>query len=185
MEFDRKVGDTAAGIDLIGGCDRLGRADVDTGDAATAVIGLRRIYWQRQIGEKFTQKKPATILSVDEVGVLADPTQSCFVCKGFLQYRCGIDKGTIKSALTIDDTLLSRMLSVAETVPAPVLDALGAAKGVGRDRWEDLKKIVQVPAKSAQALELVQSDAFSALEEGTRFGFLVEKLKVSGTRKAK
>jgi ParB family chromosome partitioning protein len=77
------------------------------------------------------------------------------------------------------------MLSVAETVPAPVLDALGAAKGVGRDRWEDLKKIVQVPAKSAQALELVQSDAFAELKEGDRFGILVERLKISGARKPK
>lgn len=155
------------------------------------VFGHRRV----RVAKKLGQKVRAVIKPLEEIAhVIAQGQENSarddlsFIEKSLYARRLqesGIDKGTIKSALTIDDTLLSRMLSVAETVPAPVLDALGAAKGVGRDRWEDLKKIVQVPAKSAQALELVQSDAFSALEEGTRFGFLVEKLKVYGTRKAK
>ena len=59
----------------------------------------------------------------------------------------GQSKDTIKSALTIDDTLMSRMLSVAETVPAAVIEAIGAARTVGRDRWEELKKQVKRPAK--------------------------------------
>src|SRR5690606_15982500 len=54
----------------------------------------------------------------------------------------GMSKDTAKTALSIDDTLLSRMLSVVETVPDEVLIALGAAKGIGRDRWEELKKLV-------------------------------------------
>ena len=48
-------------------------------------------------------------------------------------------KDIIKTALTVDDTLLSRMLSVAENVPEAIFDAVGSAKGVGRDRWEDVK----------------------------------------------
>ena len=44
--------------------------------------------------------------------------------------------------------LLSRMLSVTETVPRAVLEAIGAAKGIGRDRWEELKKLVQIPANA-------------------------------------
>ena len=40
----------------------------------------------------------------------------------------GQSRETIKSALTVDDTLLSRMLSVAETVPAAVIEAIGAAR---------------------------------------------------------
>ena len=71
-------------------------------------------------------------------------------------------KETVKSALTIDDTLLSRMLSVAETVPQAVLDAVGAAKGVGRDRWEELKKLVQIPANATKAVEFVGTEEFSA-----------------------
>ncbi|EIM72754.1 plasmid partitioning protein RepB [Nitratireductor aquibiodomus RA22] len=155
------------------------------------VFGHRRV----RVAKKLGQKVKAVIKPLEEIAhVIAQGQENSarddlsFIEKSLYARRLqesGIDKGTIKSALTIDDTLLSRMLSVAETMPAPVLEALGAAKGIGRDRWEELKKIVQVPAKSAQALELVQSDAFTALEEADRFGFLLEKLKVSGARKPK
>lgn len=89
----------------------------------------------------------------------------------------GMTKETAKSALTIDDTLLSRMLAVVEIVPEPVLDAIGSAKGVGRDRWEELKKLLLVPAKSELALEIAKSEAFQQLGFDTRFSLLLDQLK--------
>jgi ParB family transcriptional regulator, chromosome partitioning protein len=89
----------------------------------------------------------------------------------------GQSKDTIKAALTIDDTLLSRMLSVVETVPASVLDAIGAARTVGRDRWEDLKKLVQNPAKAEDAKAIVRSEDFLQKESADRFNFLLAELK--------
>lgn len=95
----------------------------------------------------------------------------------------GMAKEVIKTALTIDDTLLSRMLSVADAVPEGVLDALGAAKGVGRDRWEELKKIVLFPGNSERATELVSSDTFRETPEEGRFNFLLVELKAVKKRK--
>jgi len=89
----------------------------------------------------------------------------------------GQSKDTIKAALTIDDTLLSRMLSVVEAVPASVLDAIGAARTVGRDRWEDLKKLVQNPAKAEDAKAIVRSEDFLQKEGADRFNFLLAELK--------
>ncbi|MFW8610213.1 MULTISPECIES: plasmid partitioning protein RepB [Rhizobium] len=86
-------------------------------------------------------------------------------------------KETIKTALTIDDTLLSRMLSVAETVPEGVLDAVGAAKGVGRDRWEELKKLVQTNENSERAIAYVGSQGFQEAAGDTRFNLLLAELK--------
>jgi ParB family transcriptional regulator, chromosome partitioning protein len=94
----------------------------------------------------------------------------------------GQSKDTIKAALTIDDTLLSRMLSVAETVPASVLDAIGAARTVGRDRWEDLKKLVQNPAKAEDAKAIVRSEDFLQKEGADRFNFLLAELKAGRRR---
>lgn len=91
----------------------------------------------------------------------------------------GMSKDVVKVALTIDDTLLSRMLSVAETIPESVLDAVGAAKGVGRDRWEDLKKLVQMPANAERAVELVRSDAFLKASETDSFNILLGALKTA------
>lgn len=90
----------------------------------------------------------------------------------------GQAKETIRSALSIDDTLLSRMLSVAETVPAPVMDAIGAARGVGRDRWEDLKKVIANPAKAQLAAEVIASDEFLAKEGTDRFDHLLARIKL-------
>ena len=88
----------------------------------------------------------------------------------------GQTKDTIKAALTIDDTLLSRMLSVAETVPSVVIDAIGSAKGVGRDRWEEMKKLLAIPAKAALAGDIVATPEFLAAEGASRFDHLLAQI---------
>lgn len=92
--------------------------------------------------------------------------------------QSGMTKETAKSAITVDDTLLSRMLSVADTVPEAVLNAVGAAKGVGRDRWEELKKLIQIPANSTKAIEYVTSGSFAAApSKDESFNLLLGHLK--------
>jgi ParB family chromosome partitioning protein len=88
-------------------------------------------------------------------------------------------KDTIKSALTIDDTLLSRMLSVAEIVPAAVIEAIGAARTIGRDRWEELKKRVKQPASADFAMEVVRSDEFQSKDATERFNYLLARLETA------
>jgi len=92
--------------------------------------------------------------------------------------RNGLSKEVIKTSLTVDDTLLSRMLSVAESIPEQVLERLGAAKGVGRDRWEELKKAVLNPVITAKAVELISSPEFEASHD--KFAFILQTLKTSG-----
>jgi ParB family transcriptional regulator, chromosome partitioning protein len=84
-------------------------------------------------------------------------------------------KDTIKAALTIDDTTLSRMLSVVETIPLALIEAIGSAKGVGRDRWEALKKIVAHPRKAELALQAAFSEEFRRLEAAARFDFVLAR----------
>ncbi len=95
----------------------------------------------------------------------------------------GMSKDVVKVALTIDDTLLSRMLSIAEAIPDSVLEAVGAAKGVGRDRWEELKKLVQLPVNAERALDVIRSEAFLSAAEPERFNIILAELK--NTRKPK
>ncbi|KJF70112.1 plasmid partitioning protein RepB [Agrobacterium arsenijevicii] len=97
----------------------------------------------------------------------------------------GMSKDVVKIALTIDDTLLSRMLAVAESIPGPVLDAVGAAKGVGRDRWEELKKLVQVPANADRACEFIHASDFRHTAEAERFNALLGELKTAKKPKKK
>jgi ParB family chromosome partitioning protein len=86
-------------------------------------------------------------------------------------------KETMQSALGIDDTTLSRMLSVVSAIPAPVIEAIGAAKGVGRDRWEALKKLLLNPRKAEAALGRVRDEEFLALEGVHRFDDLLAFVK--------
>ncbi|MCO8146374.1 plasmid partitioning protein RepB [Rhodovulum tesquicola] len=47
----------------------------------------------------------------------------------------GYDRKVICDALHVDKTLISRMLSVADRVPVALIEAIGSAPGIGRDRW--------------------------------------------------
>lgn len=96
----------------------------------------------------------------------------------------GISKDDIKRALTIDDTLLSRMLAVVEVVPAPVLDAVGAARGIGRDRWEHLKRELLHPSKAAAAVDLVNSASFVDAPLEQRFALILEAAARTNARKS-
>jgi len=47
----------------------------------------------------------------------------------------GYDRKIICDALHMDKTLISRMLSVTDRIPLDLIEAIGAAPLVGRDRW--------------------------------------------------
>jgi ParB family chromosome partitioning protein len=73
--------------------------------------------------------------------------------------------------------MLSKMLSVVETVPAPVITALGASKKIGRDRWLSLRQLVLAPALSKVAVEYSESAELQRLPENERFDALHDYLK--------
>ncbi len=89
----------------------------------------------------------------------------------------GQSKDVVRAALTVDDTLLSRMLSVTDVIPRAVIEAIGTARTVGRDRWEELKKLVALPATAQQAVEIAKSPEFLGTESGDRFSFLLDRVR--------
>ena len=50
----------------------------------------------------------------------------------------GYKRKVICDALTVDKTLISRMISIAERIPTEVIEAIGSAPNIGRDRWSAL-----------------------------------------------
>ena len=151
------------------------------------VFGHRRTRVARELGVKVR----AVVKSFEDIAhIIAQGQENTaranltFIEKALFGKKLldmGQSKDTIKAALTIDDTLLSRMLSVAEIVPAPVTEAIGAAKGVGRDRWEGLKKLLLHPGNLQRALEIVRTEEFEAWED--RFSRLVGQLQKRASRK--
>jgi ParB family chromosome partitioning protein len=88
------------------------------------------------------------------------------------------DNAIILTALTIDRATLSKMLSVAG-LPGEILQAVGAAKGVGRDRWYELKLLLEKPSSYEAALRAIREDCFSSLSSDDRFNALMVRLKTA------
>lgn len=92
----------------------------------------------------------------------------------------GHDKPTIQAALSVDAPMLTRMLSVSSRVPETIVEAIGAAKGIGRDRWIDLAQQIEKPSAAALAEELVTSKSFAPLQSDARFEFVANGIKKAG-----
>lgn len=57
--------------------------------------------------------------------------------------EAGYGRAVICDALAVDKTALSRMLSLVERLPRPLIEAIGPAHGVGRPRWLDFAEMLE------------------------------------------
>jgi ParB family chromosome partitioning protein len=89
------------------------------------------------------------------------------------------DNAITLSALSIDRATLSKMLAVS-TIPRDVLDGVGAAKGIGRDRWYELKILLERPSTLEKAVTFTQSDEFKTKVGDDRFNALLTHVKSIG-----
>ena len=61
--------------------------------------------------------------------------------------EAGYTRKVICDALTIDKTVISRMMAIADRVPLLVIEAIGSAPSVGRDRWGSLADLIEAVAE--------------------------------------
>jgi ParB family chromosome partitioning protein len=91
------------------------------------------------------------------------------------------DNAIALSALSIDRATFSKMLAVA-TIPKEVLDSVGAAKGIGRDRWYELKNLLEKPSSLEQASAFIQSEGLKGKTGDDRFNSLLAFVRSLGKR---
>jgi ParB family chromosome partitioning protein len=84
----------------------------------------------------------------------------------------GYDRETIMSALSVDKTTVSRMISVASLIPDVVIAAVGPAPGTGRDRWLELCALFQASGRERPLDPLLQNPSFMAASSDDRFDAL-------------
>lgn len=94
------------------------------------------------------------------------------------------DNSVVLAALSIDKATLSKMLSVAQ-LPAEILDWLGRARGIGRDRWYELKQLLEPPDAMTAARDVVLDAGQLSLASEQRFDALVDGLRAARRRKAR
>lgn len=81
----------------------------------------------------------------------------------------------ITSAMSVDKAELSRMLSIVDSLPSDLIDAIGPAAGVGRRSWQELADLVQ--ADATHPVALAQSEEMQAMSSQERFKALLLALK--------
>jgi ParB family chromosome partitioning protein len=81
----------------------------------------------------------------------------------------GYDRETIMSALSVDKTVVSKMVSVASRIPVKIIEAIGSAPATGRDRWVELSAAFQNEAKVGKLDALIASRAFAEAPSDQRF----------------
>jgi ParB family chromosome partitioning protein len=86
------------------------------------------------------------------------------------------DNSTVMAALGADKSTLSKMLAVAG-LPATLLKGIGRAKRIGRDRWYDLKLLLDRPSNLEEALAFVATPEVAALPSDHRFDALIAHLR--------
>jgi ParB family chromosome partitioning protein len=86
----------------------------------------------------------------------------------------GYGRDVIMSALTVDKTTVSRMISVTRRIPGAVVDAIGPAPGTGRDRWADLATRFEEGGKGIAYLAVLESKMFQEADSDARFGHVFD-----------
>lgn len=150
------------------------------------VFGHRRLEVARQLGRKVR----AVVKSLDDRNhVIAQGQENSaranlsFIEKAvfaarLMELNYDGDNATALAALSIDKATLSKMLSVA-ALPAPILAVTGGAKSIGRDRWYELKQLLERPANLQKALDFVARTDFTGINGDAGFHLVMDSLKRS------
>jgi ParB family transcriptional regulator, chromosome partitioning protein len=104
--------------------------------------------------------------------------EKAFFAANLSRLKYDEDNAVILAALSIDRTTLSKMLSVAG-LPLEILQAVGPAKGIGRDRWYELKLLLEKPSNHEAARRAISEDGFLNLSSDDRFNALMVRLKAA------
>jgi ParB family transcriptional regulator, chromosome partitioning protein len=89
----------------------------------------------------------------------------------------GYDRTVIQQALSVDAPMLTRMLSVSGRVPSELIEAIGSAKGIGRDRWLEFTTLFEHPLCAQAALALVDDERLTAMSSESRFGLFLAAMR--------
>ncbi|MGV3549350.1 plasmid partitioning protein RepB [Rhizobium sp.] len=148
------------------------------------VFGHRRLAAAKQLGRKVR----AVVKSIDDrTHVVAQGQENsaraslsfiekAIFARRLIELNYDTDNATVMKALAIDKTTLSKMLSVAN-LPAPILGVTMGAKSIGRDRWYDLKKLLEKPAHMEKVLDFIAATDFTGLNGDAGFHLLLDALK--------
>jgi ParB family transcriptional regulator, chromosome partitioning protein len=160
----------------------LVRPHPDRPDEYQIAYGHRRVRGARALGIKVRAVvKPLS----DAELIVAQGTENSaradlsFIERALFAYRLeekGFSRDVIMAALSVDKTVLSKLISVPSRLPARLIEAIGRAPAVGRDRWLELVALLTDAAHSIDLEELTQSARFAGSDTDQRFELVMSEL---------
>jgi ParB family chromosome partitioning protein len=137
--------------------------------------GRRRLLAARELGRKIRAViKPLS----DEQLVVAQGQENSarkdlsFIEKALFAARLeqgGYAREIIMAALTVDKTALSRLISSAVKIPHDLIETIGSAPSIGRDRWVELSTRLERSGAIAHARAVAAEPTFKDLASDDRF----------------
>lgn len=92
--------------------------------------------------------------------------------------EAGYARETIMAAMTVDKTGLSRLISAAVKIPADIIENIGSAPAVGRDRWIELSTRLERKGALGAARSEIAKDDFDSATSDVRFERVFSALAV-------
>jgi ParB family chromosome partitioning protein len=89
----------------------------------------------------------------------------------------GFERPVIQAALAVHPAELTRLLSVARSIPAYVVAAIGPSPRAGRPRWMEFATLLGAPGGNEILTTIVNQPSFQRLNTDARFDLAIEKLR--------
>lgn len=146
-------------------------------------FGHRRLEALRQIGANV--KAIVRPLSDEDLIVAqgkenTDRLDLSFIEKALFALRLeemGVRRQVIMDALTTTSKgVLSGMISLANTIPAELIEAIGPAPSIGRPRWETVARLLTEGESEEVWRRLINQEAFRARSSDARFETILKVL---------
>ncbi len=155
------------------------------------IFGHRRL----RVAKELNRPVKAVIKSVDDTAhVIAQGQENSardnlsFIERAVFAQKLvdlGYNRETVQAALSIDNPMLTRMLSVTKRVPMALIDAIGSSKNVGRDRWIDFATLYEKSGGGGDLAALMETDDFNQAPSDEKFAKLYSHLKNAARPKRK
>lgn len=148
--------------------------------------GRRRLRAAQKLGIKV--RAIVKKLSDDELIVAQgrenlDRQDLSFIEKAFFAKNMedsGIERSVVISALGMDKSDVSRLISVAKNVPDDFIKIIGSAPKAGRKRWLELLEQLEKPEMRTAAEDFLLGDELTKLDSDQRFSKLMTRLRALG-----
>lgn len=85
----------------------------------------------------------------------------------------GHDRSVVQEALSVDRAETSKLISVARSMPADLISAIGRAPKVGRGRWQTLVDATKSPGSIQKIRAAIKTPGFAENDSDTRFLILL------------